>query len=239
MGEKQICVSSQWEDGGRRGSLGRLPALLCGPTCGCAPPECSLSQGESPPSWPSMITSPGLRQTCPSRKESACKSSTTRECPCPCPCSQGHPLSCPPRPSCGAPALQEQLSQGWALREKCQNAHGHSDCPRTLTLEVVICLLPHPPGPAAGHCGFPALSPSHVLCLLAVLCPPAQSHVPIRAQLPLVCLDTSLSFLAAFPCACTLSLISASLLTLLSLSPRCRLGEKWMSGVYSTFLLLL
>lgn len=202
-----------------------------------------MSQGESPPSWPCTTTSPGPKPTCPSRKESACKSSTTRECPCPC--SQAHVVSCHLCPCCGtpSPAWQDQLSQGWVLREMCQNAHGHGET-RALTLEAVTCLLPHPPGPAAGHCGLTALSPSHILCSLAILCPPTQSHIPtspipICAQLPFVCLDTSLSFMGAFPCACTLSLVSASLLTLLSLPPCCRLGEKWMSGVYCTFLLLL
>lgn len=49
----------------------------------------------------------------------------------------------------------------------------------------------------------------------------ALRHSPDQScphQLPLVSLDTSLSFLGAFPCACMLSLVSASLLTL-SFSP--------------------
>lgn len=127
---------------------------------GTAPPECSLSQGESPPSSPSTTTSPGPKRTCPSRKESACRSSTTRECPCPC--SQAHVLSCHLCPSCGTPAQPSRTS---CPRDGCSErcAEMHTDtvtCPRTLTLKGVICLLPHPPGPAAGHCGLTALSPA-------------------------------------------------------------------------------
>uniref|UniRef100_A0A493TW99 Uncharacterized protein n=1 Tax=Anas platyrhynchos platyrhynchos TaxID=8840 RepID=A0A493TW99_ANAPP len=67
------CFVWWWEGGGTGGSPG---AVLRG---GGTHPERFSSQAESPPSWPSMTTSPGPKRTCPSRKENASKLSTTRK----------------------------------------------------------------------------------------------------------------------------------------------------------------
>lgn len=104
-----LGLISRWEGVGRGGSRGS------------AHPERSLSQVASPPSWPYMTTSPGPKQTCPSRKESAYKSSTTRECPrC---CSQAQvgelpPLS-PPKPS----PSRTSSTRGRVLIEGCDKTH--------------------------------------------------------------------------------------------------------------------
>lgn len=81
------ALSGSWEVGG--GTWDTLCAAC---------PEPSVLQAASPLSWLSMTTSPGLKRTCPSRKENACRLSTTRECPCNPPC-----ISFTPSGSIGAP----------------------------------------------------------------------------------------------------------------------------------------
>lgn len=173
---KREVVGGWWE---RRAPGEGHPVPCHGSTGGCARPEWSLSQVESPPSWPSTTMSLGPKQTCPSRRESACRSSTTRECPCPC--SQAHMGGCHLPPSRGAPEpgpRRASSPRGWVLKEECAKTHMDAmTCPRTSVLETIICLLPRPPGPVAGHRCLAALSPSH-LCLLASPCPPVRGCVP-------------------------------------------------------------
>ena len=160
---------------------------------GGARAECSLSQGESPPSWPFMTTSPGLKRTCPSRKESACRSSITRECPCPA--AEPTWVSCHLRPSRRAPSPAAagmgapRGTRGLVRGRQCGRRSFACSLTLPALLPVTIALQPcHQATSAAGQ-SVPSSTGPH----------PCRSPVPSSAQLPLVCLGSSAPLHGCFP----------------------------------------
>lgn len=205
-----------------------------------------------------MTTNPGLKRTCPSRKESACKSSTTRECPRPC--SPARVGELPPSSLLRSP--QAQLSPGmgaqggmlwvipaWSpvvppLELLC---HGCSDLSKDISaggdhLPPLTSSQPHcsSPLPCSLVTKPPPLLAGQSVPSNAGL-RPRRPPAPISAQLPLVCLHTSAQPHGCFPlCLHGVSDLSFSLDSFfLSSVPCCHLGEKWTSGVYCRLLLLL
>lgn len=192
----QRCFAWWWEVGGTGGSPGAVPRG------GGAHPERSLSQVESPPSWPSMTTSPGPKRTCPSRKENASKLSTTRECPC-------APVAKPPRaspPREGSRGVTEpsvrQASCPWGhskghFRAVCGSSDvsedvgirghrlGDARCSPVLLAPLLgtAALQPchqatsssHSQSPARGHVPACPLSPSALGCLSSAWTHPLHS----------------------------------------------------------------
>lgn len=134
-----------------------------------------------------------------------------------------------------------------APRGMCQNSHGHRDLSKDTGAGG-----DHSPAPASSWSRCWAPLPCSLVtkpCPLlagqsmpsnAGLCP-LRSPVPMSAQLPLVCLDTSSQLHGCFPlCLHRVSDLSFSPDSIfLSSVPRCHLGEKWTSGVYCRLLLLL
>lgn len=183
-----LSLISWWESVGR------------GESHGSAHPERSLLQVASPPLWPSMTTSPGLKQTCPSRKESAYKSSTTRECPRPC--SQAQVGELPPLSTPKSSPSRTSSTWGWVLIEECDKTRsdmsegispGGNDLPASTSCwpccwSLLPCsLVTKPPPcwpvhalqrgsmsplvPCPHQCSAPSCLPGHVSSVSWVLSP--------------------------------------------------------------------
>lgn len=235
----QRCFVWWWEGGGTGGSPG---AVLRG---GGAHPERFLSQAESPPSWPSMTTSPGPKRTCPSRKENASKLSTTRECPC-APVAKLHPLERAPEgspsPASGRPAVPRDTPRG--ISEPCV---GTVTCPRPLASETIAwgmldappsscprCWAPLPRSPATTPPPRPRASPQ-----LGATSPPAPRprQRSAASRLPGLAPSTPQMLFSCFRGACDLSFPLDCFSSLLPAT--LSLGGKWTSGVYRGLVLLL